>query len=597
MQLVPLLLVAVVMAVDEGLQPIGAGWGLSEPAIAALAIGPNILILALAGVSIAWRKRQLSRRGGSTGAFSPLADVIPRVMVGAERDVRIARALILVNHAAAVLVFGWVGAVRALTGDLILIDEVIAILPPLLGLAGTWWIYYPVERRLREAILTRRLDEGLPIYPPPSRLAYVVLQARLQLLLLLTPVLVIVAAAEAIDMLADLVGSQSSGWASVIDHGGTLVAAAVVFLLSPYVARLVLDVQPLPTGELREALEEVCRRHRVKVRQLLLWNTHGSMINAAVMGLIGPIRYILITDALIEMLRPDQVRAVMAHEIGHVRRHHMPWLIVCLMAAFLVAAIFVEGPLRAAYWFDWIGSQAMFDAVTIAANVAQLAVGLTLFGWICRRFERQADTFAVQHLSGLGAAPNAPASESSQSGSGLVQPITPEAVDSMRGALDAIARLNTVDRRRSSWRHGSIAWRIEYLYSIVGRPVMNLPIDRLIRWIKTAAAVVLITGLGLSAALQWRNGGISAQMRAGDNPWRVESVRAGDYGTSCSSTDHLRCRVEGPGDGQELLARDVYDCEHGHVSDSPGADVRVFLGHQLPWPNSLVLAAGVPERR
>ena len=270
----------------------------------------------------------------------------------------------------------------------------------------------------------------------------------------------------------------------------TLVAAAGVFLMAPLMARVVLDVQPMPHGELRDALLDVCRRHRVCVRDLLLWRTNGSMINAAVMGIIGRLRYVLITDALLEMLRRDQVCAVMAHEVGHVRRHHMIWLIVCLIACIFLTAHLVHWPLALAGWWN-VWPTGWDASLGIVAAMAQLALGLTVFGWVCRRFERQADTFAVQHLSGLGADANF----SAHADAGA--PITPEAVCSLRSALGAISHLNAVDPTRHSWRHGSIRWRQRYLDSIVGRPMRKLPIDRMVRWLKLASAVVVALGIAL----------------------------------------------------------------------------------------------------
>jgi hypothetical protein len=227
----------------------------------------------------------------------------------------------------------------------------------------------------------------------------------------------------------------------------------------------------------------VCRRHHVGVRDLLLWKTSGSMINAAVMGLIAPLRYVLITDALLETLHANEVQAVMAHEVGHVRRRHMVWMVVCLLACFFLAAHVVAWPVRmAGYLAHW--PEQWEHPLDIACSLLQLTLGLLIFGWVCRRFERQADTFAAQHLSGLGT----PAEKQAN--------ITPDSVSAMRAALESIAELNTVDPSRHSWRHGSIRWRQRYLASIVGRPLLRLPIDRLVRWLKVISAIVLALGVG-----------------------------------------------------------------------------------------------------
>jgi STE24 endopeptidase len=473
MQLAPIFLVAALMAVDSGLTPVGESWGLSRWMMALAAIGPLFPTLLLTWLGV-WRCiRQLARGR------------VPGPIVLAERLTRWSRLAIVIIHVLGVTVFGWLDLVRSVTGDLVFVDEFVALLPALLGLSATWWIYYPVERRLRDALLIRRMDEGLPVYPLLGRMSYVLLQVRLQLLLLLVPVLLIMLCREAATALVPRFTEMSS--VAFVTEMATLGSAALVFVLSPLLARVLLDVRPMAAGELRDELLEVCRRHRVKMRELLVWNTNGSMINAAVMGLISPLRYVLITDALIETLWQEQVRAVMAHEIGHVKRHHMPWLIACLLASFIITLELLDRSVRGLGVDAWATNQDMADWMSLGFGVTHLILGLLLFGWVCRRFERQADTFAVQHLSGMGTI-----------GKDETPPlVTEEAGRAMRGALESIAMMNTVDRHRRSWRHGSIAWRQNYLKSIVGRPVDRLPIDRLMRWIKVCTACVLLGALAM----------------------------------------------------------------------------------------------------
>jgi STE24 endopeptidase len=480
MQLMPVLLLAVVMAVDGGLQPIGALWGLSNWFVVTMTVAPVALIVLLSWAGLRWCDRRLDRGEAY------------RAVNTSDRIMRWSRWLVLANHAFAVLVLNWVGVVRDALGDVVVLDEFAAIVPPLLGLVGLWWAYYPIDRRLRDAMLIRRLDEGRPVYPTLRRGTYVLMQLRMQVLLMLAPLLLIVALAEVVDLLvpSDVVAVEQPtggvGWRELL----TLGVAAGVFLCSPLLARVILDMQPLPAGEVRDDLASVCHRHRVKIRDMLLWNTNGSMINAAVMGLIGPLRYVMLTDALLETLQREQVLAVMAHEIGHVRRHHMPWLVACLLAAFVVAWLPVELGFRAieAAGFRWTDSAAQWMGVL--GTALQLIGGLLIFGWLCRRFERQADTFAVQHLSAAGPA----------AGTGG---ITAQAVYAMCTALETIADLNSVERERSSWRHGSIGWRQRYLLSIIGRPAAQLPIDRLIRRLKITAAILLLLAGAMEAVRLW----------------------------------------------------------------------------------------------
>lgn len=476
MQLFPILLVAIVLAADAGvdLQP---EWLELGPGETVLAVWLPVAIIVCGTWGLLTYFRLRLGRGGS-----------PALLMIAERLVAGSRWLLLLHHAAAIFLFGWLGIVREGIGDVVLVDELIALLPAIVGVIGLWWAYYPVEIRIREAMLIRRLDLGKPVHPPPSRARYVFEQVRFGLLLLLVPLLLIIAMAESIGFAAERLVDPEIAWR--IASVSILISAAFVFLFAPLIARLLLNVERMPDGEVREELLDVCRRHIVRVRDVLLWHTSGSMINAAVMGLIAPLRYVLITDGLLESMRPDQVRAVMAHEVGHVRRRHMPWMVLTLIAIMVGSIVVIElvllGGLAVGLSVPRDGQQ----WVIAFMGAGQLLFVLLMFGWVSRRFERQADSFAVQHLSGLG-----------MSGAQAANPsgtITPEAVAAMNGALETIARLNAVDPNRPSWRHGSIAWRQSYLHSLIGSPLERVPVDPVIRRIKGATAIVL-----LLAACTW----------------------------------------------------------------------------------------------
>jgi Zn-dependent protease with chaperone function len=480
LQLFPILVVAVVLVADRAPAAAETGTTTTPWMAAAVALGPVLAILAAAAGGLWWCRRRLDRGGSG------------RVIVLADRITQAARMLLLLTHAAAVLGAGWLDAIRSVTGNLVLVDDAIAVLPPVAGAVGLWWLHYPIERRLREALLLRRLDLGQPVYQFPTRGRYVVQQLRLHILLLLVPLLTILTVVEAIRLGFDQLpaGAVPAWTVDVVSLG----AGLLVFVFAPLLARLVLTVEPLEAGAIHDDLEEMCRRHGVRVRRFLLWRTDGSMINAAVMGLVPPLRYVMMTDALVQTMSREQVRAVMAHELGHVRRHHMPWLVASLFALLLLASVLVSLPLLA---MDRLGVR--WDETHVvwldgAATAGAAILALIAFGWVSRRYERQADTFAVQHLSGLGAeeTPSAPRPV-----------ITAEAILAMHGALDAVARLNSVDPQRRSWRHGSIAWRQAYLASTVGLAVDGLPIDRLIRRVKLTAVATLVASGAFTVGLEW----------------------------------------------------------------------------------------------
>jgi STE24 endopeptidase len=471
MQLYAIVLIGVLLIADGGLGPAArdpsgvGGWS-----GAALAWVPVLLVVALTFGGVQYCRSRLAPAGG---------------VLAAERLARWARWLLLAHFAVIVLVFGWLETVRSVVGDTVLADELIAMLPPLVGLVGIWWAYYPIECRVRNAVLIRQLDAGGAVFPAPSRGRYVWAQMRLHVLFLLLPILLIVALAELIALVAG-----RWGWPEWAGDAATLAAAGVVVVVAPLLTRVVLEVEPAPEGPLQDDLERLCRAHRVRVRRLLIWHTHGSMINAAVMGLVGWLRYLLVTDALLGSMSRQQVEAVMAHEIGHIRRHHMPWLLAALLAAILLSVY----PLYRAH-VGLLAASGAADRVpewTDAAATGLIALGAVAvfiaFGWVSRRFERQADTFAACHLSTPPDGGAAPAGR-----------VTAEAAGTMSAALETIARLNALPQDRRSWRHGSIAWRRAYLQRIVDRPRSALAIDRQVRWIKIASAAVLLAGAAIGA--------------------------------------------------------------------------------------------------
>lgn len=478
MQLFPILIVVTVMTWDAGLRPVHSAPDLSRGVLWLAVLAAPVLLCLFQGIGVRWCEVRMNRGGGS------------RQMIAAERLTRWTRWGLVAAHAIAVFGLNWPGVVRGAVGDVVLLDELAAVAPPALGFVATCWVYFPIERRVQEALLIRRLDEGRLLFPPLSRGRFVLQQTRLQLLLLLVPVLLIVGLSEALRLgLGALPDGSVPLWFGDV---ATASAGLFVFISAPLLAPHILAVRPLAAGELRNRLESVARRHRVRVHQMYEWGTGGTMINAAVMGLFAPLRVVLMTDALLASLNPEQLEAVMAHEIGHVRRHHMFWMVAALLAALAGAAAIVRVPL---FLIAFLGGESVLVSESWATTIETIMQGLILivalvaFAWTSRRFERQADTFAVQHLSGL---------ERGQEGSDVIEA---EAVTTFCSALGAISRLNMVDPGRRSWRHGSIRWRQQYLRSLSGRPLKSPAIDRVVRRIKLATVIVFICGMTIEVGL------------------------------------------------------------------------------------------------
>lgn len=498
------LLGAVVL--HDGL-PGGSGAASVVPGVAwfgAAAMLTTMAVIALVTHVVCWSSGRLIDRRGSL-----------RAVRSAERMVMAGQLLTVLTHVLGVLLGGWVQVVRSGLGigDIIIVDEIVCILPALMVIAMGWWSFYPIERRLRETVWVRVLEDGHPLYPTPTRAQFVLSNVRHQLLLTLVPLLMIGTWTECTERLLTWIeaahgssgplGSagnwlhQSPDRPALVGLGTRLIGVALVLSISSLVMRHVWETVRLGDGPLRDRLLALCTRAGVRVRELLVWRTRGTMINGAAMGLIAPLRYILLTDALLDHLPVRQVESVMAHEIAHAKHQHIPWLLFSLIGcvgvfggltsmaiwglAYRFAPGAIDGTAQAPWWLT--------HAELLSAAPLLLGVFLT-FGWISRRFEWQADAFAARHLSADSPSDEPPRQDA-------VATVTSEAVESMIGALESVATLNHIPVDRRSFRHGSIATRQRKLRALIGRNVRTLPIDRQVCWVKACVAVAVALTIGL----------------------------------------------------------------------------------------------------
>ena len=105
----------------------------------------------------------------------------------------------------------------------------------------------------------------------------------------------------------------------------------------------------------------------------------------------------IVTDRIVEMLEPDELRAVMAHEAGHLSEP--AWVI----------ALRIGAPATLFYVMAVVAPVLAPIAPEVAAGVAfgsLAAFGLGMFGWVrlARRMERRADarareTVGAEHLA------------------------------------------------------------------------------------------------------------------------------------------------------------------------------------------------------
>ena len=403
----------------------------------------------------------------------------------AARLVRLVQWIAVGGVVAAIVGLGLLGAIRSLVGDVPLLDEAITVAPALVVIVVAWWVFHPFERTIQESVILRRLDEGTPISPIPGRAAWVMMQIRLQMLVILLPIALLALVSESIRL---WFGSwpQPPGWLWYLILAGALVPIA---LLAPWLVMKLMGARPMSRGAIRDALEAMCDAVGVRVRDLMLWPTGGTLVNAAVTGLVSRARWVLMTDGLLETLPRPQVLAVMAHELGHARLRHMPWMALAVVSMSALFGLVVDSAADLLFT-QWVATEAdprrairLSHAIDVGAIVVVMTSVLIVFGWVSRRFERQADAFAAVLVS-------------RGSDGGQVENVHSTGADAMASALLGVASTNGVPPRRFSWRHGSIDSRCRHLRSLIGRSAEDLPIDREVALIKVGSVLALASSLG-----------------------------------------------------------------------------------------------------
>ncbi len=165
---------------------------------------------------------------------------------------------------------------------------------------------------------------------------------------------------------------------------------------------------PLPEGELRTRLLALGDRtgFRAQTIEVMDGSKRSGHSNAFFTG-FGRFRRIVLFDTLVSQLAPDELEAVLAHEIGHYRRGHVPKMIA-LMAVMLFAGFAAVAWLARSPWFN----QAFgFPAGELAPAflLFGLLSGLVTFWFspvmngLSRKHEYEADTFARQAMGGPAA--------------------------------------------------------------------------------------------------------------------------------------------------------------------------------------------------
>ncbi|HEY4102261.1 MAG TPA: M48 family metallopeptidase [Polyangiaceae bacterium] len=193
-------------------------------------------------------------------------------------------------------------------------------------------------------------------------------------------------------------------WVSAL----VIVVSLLLTVLSPYLIEpLFYRMEPLDEAELSAGIRTMTERAGVHVGRVLKMDAsrRSSHSNAYFSG-FGRQKRVVLFDTLLSQMSESQILAVLAHELGHWKKHHVLLRMLAMQALLVLAAFLFFGVSPSATVPNLVGlAAASFPAriFILAVATSTLIFPLTpLFSAWSRRDEREADRFAVA----LHGAPN-----------------------------------------------------------------------------------------------------------------------------------------------------------------------------------------------
>lgn len=256
----------------------------------------------------------------------------------------------------------------------------------------------------------------------------------------------------------------------------------LVFLLfaaffAPVAIKKFWRCRPIEAGKERYRIESLCKSAGLEFSDILYWPIFGGkMITAGIMGLTKKFRYILITPSLLKLLNPDEVDAVVAHEIGHVKKHHLIYYLLFfvgyLVLSYTAFILFSYIVFYIIFIFDMQFTEAsvvpsiLFNSAFIINFIVYFRF---IFGFFMRNFERQADVYVFSLFKSAGP---------------------------LITTFEKISLSSGQSPEKPNWHHFSITERISFLKKCERDKTW---VDRHDRKIKLALSIYFISLLFLSS--------------------------------------------------------------------------------------------------
>ena len=262
--------------------------------------------------------------------------------------------------------------------------------------------------------------------------------------------------------------SFTSNWSLIFE---LLCSLILMVLVAPVVFVKSWGAKAIENGNDFEEIRKELENSRTPVTAILSWpDSIMPYSTAGVIGFVRGFRYLLISPQLLKSLSATELRAVTAHEAGHLRKQHLLFYLlafICLLELFAFAG-------SANLLLTWTGVLEVSGMLMGVASILSIILFIRFgIGFLSQNFERQADCHAFERHG--------------------ISPIST--------ALMKVSLLNGINPEQNNWHHYGIQQRIDFLSICLKKPEMLQKHHRRVFRIKLVCTVLLVGLLGANYML------------------------------------------------------------------------------------------------
>jgi len=233
--------------------------------------------------------------------------------------------------------------------------------------------------------------------------------------------------------------SFTSNWSLIFE---LLCSLILMVLVAPVVFVKSWGAKAIENGNDFEEIRKELENSRTPVTAILSWpDSIMPYSTAGVIGFVRGFRYLLISPQLLKSLSATELRAVTAHEAGHLRKQHLLFYLlafICLLELFAFAG-------SANLLLTWTGVLEVSGMLMGVASILSIILFIRFgIGFLSQNFERQADCHAFERHG--------------------ISPIST--------ALMKVSLLNGINPEQDNWHHYGIQQRIDFLSICLKKPEM-----------------------------------------------------------------------------------------------------------------------------